>query len=285
MTHLAEPETAVPRWIALWPALMLGLFFLVPFGIMLSVSVAHRVEGGFFEPGFEWASYIRFLTPFFGRVLAVSLGISLAAAAICVVLAFPFTVFLATMSRTVQTRVLVVLLSVLSLSEVIIGFSLSTLLSQTAGIGNLFAAIGLIDAPRAYTPSLFALLTGLCYLGFPFAVLVLYAPVSRLDPEIVEAARVMGASAARAFFGVVVPLQRGALTGAFILVFVFTLGSYLLPQLLGRPEHWTLSVHITNQAIYQANLPFAAAMSVFLMLVALALVGLASLAGRDRGAA
>ena len=70
-----------------------------------------------------------------------------------------------------------------------------------------------------------------------------------------------------------------------IMVFIFALGSYLLPQILGRPQHWTLSVLITDQAIYQANLPFAAAMSVFLMLVALALVGLASLAGRDRGAA
>jgi putative spermidine/putrescine transport system permease protein len=274
----------VPRWIALWPALMLGLFFMVPFGIMLAVSFAARDAGGFYQPGFELTSYARFLAPFFGRVLAVSLGLSLGAAAICVLLAVPFTVFLATFGRRAQTRVLVVLLSVLSLSEVIIGFSLSTLLSQTSGVGNLLYSLGFIDAPRAYTPSLFALITGLCYLGFPFAVLVLYAPVSRLDPELVEAARTMGASGPCAFLGVVLPMLRGPVLGAFILVFVFTLGSYLLPQLLGRPEHWTLSVHITDQAVYQANLPFAAAMSVFLMLVALALVGLASLASSEKGA-
>jgi ABC-type spermidine/putrescine transport system, permease component I len=278
-------DTATPRWLGLWPAAMLTLFFLVPFGIMLAVSVAHRDVSGFYDWAFEWDSYARFLSGFFGKVMAVSLSVSLAAAAICVVLAFPFTVFLSGMGHKAQTRILVVLLSALALSEVIIGFSLSTLLSQTAGIGNLFHWLGLIDAPRAYTPSLFALITGLCYIGFPFAVLVLYPPVSRLDPEIVEAARVMGASGPRAFFGVIVPNLRGAIVGAFILVFVFTLGSYLLPQLLGRSEHWTLSVHITDQAIYQSNLPFAAAMSVFLMLVALALVGLASLAGRERGTA
>ncbi len=279
------PETATPRWLGLWPAAMLGLFFLVPFGIMLAVSVAHRDPSGFYEWGFELDSYARFMSGFFAKVMGVSLSVSLAAAAICVAIAFPFTVFLGSMSNRVQTWVLVILLSVLALSEVIIGFALSTLLSQTAGIGNLFHWLGLIDAPKAYTPSLFALITGLCYIGFPFAVLVLYPPVSRLDPEIVEAARVMGASGPRAFFGVIVPNLRGAIVGAFILVFVFTLGSYLLPQLLGRSEDWTLSVHITDQAIYQSNLPFAAAMSIFLMLVALALVGLASLAGRDRGAA
>lgn len=277
-------QTVAPRWLGLLPAAMLTLFFLAPFGIMLAVSVARRDASGFYEWGFDLGSYGRFLSAFFAKVMAVSLSVSLAAAAICVALAFPFTVFLASLGHRMQTVVLVVLLSVLALSEVIIGFSLSTLLSQTAGIGNLFYWLGLIEAPRAYTPSLFALITGLCYIGFPFAVLVLYPPVSRLDPEIVEAARVMGASGPRAFFGVIVPNLRGAIMGAFILVFVFTLGSYLLPQLLGRSEHWTLSVHITDQAVYQSNLPFAAAMSVFLMLVALALVGLASLAGRDRGA-
>ncbi len=280
----APSQTVAPRWLGLWPAAMLTLFFLAPFAIMLAVSVARRDASGFYEWGFDLGSYARFLSAFFAKVMAVSLTVSLTAAAICVALAFPFTVFLASLGHRMQTLVLVVLLSVLALSEVIIGFALSTLLSQTAGIGNLFHWLGLIDAPRAYTPSLFALITGLCYIGFPFAVLVLYPPVSRLDPEIVEAARVMGASGPRAFFGVILPNLRGAIMGAFILVFVFTLGSYLLPQLLGRSEHWTLSVHITDQAVYQANLPFAAAMSVFLMLAALALVGLASLAGRDRRA-
>ena len=51
--------------------------------------------------------------------------------------------------RRAQTAVLVALLSVLSLSEVILGFAVSTLLSQTAGLGNLLAALGLTEAPGA----------------------------------------------------------------------------------------------------------------------------------------
>ena len=49
--------------------------------------------------------------------------------------------------------------------------------------------------------------------------------------------------------------------------------------MLGRPQHWTLSVLITDQAIFQSNLPFAAAMAIFLMLVSLALVGLTMMIG------
>jgi len=120
----------------------------------------------------------------------------------------------------------------------------------------------------------------MCYLGLPYAVLVLYPPVSRLDPELGEAARMMGAAPFTAFRTVTVPLLRAPIFGALILVFVFTLGVYLLPQVLGRPQHWTLSVHITDQAIFQSNLPFAAAMAVLLLLVSLAMVGLTLLLGR-----
>ena len=280
MSTLSRKPTS--RWLPVVPTVWLLVFFLVPFAIMLSVSVAHRVPGGFYEPGFELDSYLRFFSVFFGRILLTSVLISASAAAICVLLAFPFTLSLARMKRRGQTVVLVILLSVLSLSEVIIGFSLSTLLSKTAGVGNLLALLGIIEESRAYTPSLFALMTGMCYLALPYSVLVLYPPVSRLDPELGEAARMMGASPFQTFRTVTLPMLRKPMVGALILVFVFTLGIYLLPQVLGKPQHWTLSVHITDQAIFQSNLPFAAAMAVLLLLVSLLMVGLSLLLGRDK---
>lgn len=267
---------------ALVPSAALAVFFVVPFAIMLAVSFFERVEGGLFEPSFELASYIRFLTPFFGGILLVSITLAASTAAVVVAVAFPFTCFMSRMRRRTQSAVLVFILSVLSLSEVIIGFAWSTLLSQTAGIGNLLALLGLIEGPKAYAPGLLALMLGLAYLGFPYAVLTMYPSVSRLDPELTEAARMSGASPVRAFFSVTLPIMRRTIIGALILVFVFTLGAYLLPQVLGRPRHWTLPVHITDQAIFQSNIPFAAAMAMFLLLVSLALVGLALAAGADR---
>ena len=80
-------------------------------------------------------------------------------------------------------------------------------------------------------------------------------------------------------FDIVIPPLRNTIVATLIMVFVFALGSYLLPQILGRPQHWTLSVLITDQAIYQSNMPFAAAMAVFLVLISLALVGLTLLVG------
>jgi putative spermidine/putrescine transport system permease protein len=267
-----------------FPAAMLFVFFVIPFGTMVAVSFYQRQQGAFYTPAFVFDNYERFLSLFFGRVLGFSLLLALGVALACLVFGLPFTYGLTRMRRSLQVFWLVALLSILSLSEVIVGFAWSTLLSRTAGITNLFVAVGLMDTAVALTPSLGALVVGTVYLAFPYTVLVLYPALARLDPTLVEAARTLGSSPTRAFLGVVVPALRNTLLATGIMVFVFALGSYLLPQLLGRPQHWTLSVLITDQAIYQSNMPFAAAMAVFLVLVSLSLVALVALVGRKEGA-
>jgi putative spermidine/putrescine transport system permease protein len=275
-----RPQRAREHAAAVYPALMLGAFFVIPFGIMLAVSFFHRVEGAFYEPGFELASYARFLSPFFLEALGFSLYVAALTAVLCVSAGFPFTYFLTRLGRRAQVALLVFMLSVLSLSEVIIGFAWSTLLSRTAGVSNLLVWAGMLSQPESWAPGFAALMCGLCYLAFPYTILVLYPTLSRLDPQVPEAARMLGASPVRTFFTIVVPMLRNAIVATSIMVFVFTLGVYLLPQLLGRPQHWTLSVLITDQAIYQSNLPFAAAMAVFLMVVSLSLVALTFMLGK-----
>ncbi|PRD44254.1 ABC transporter permease [Phyllobacterium phragmitis] len=274
------PRTLADYGPLFFPATMLTVFFVVPFGTMIAVSFFQRQQGGFYTPAFVWSNYERFLSVFFGNVLGFSLMLAITVAICCVVLALPFTYCLTRMSRRAQVLWLVGLLSVLSLSEVIIGFAWSTLFSRTAGITNLLVAIGIMDAPRALYPGFGAVLTGMVYQAFPYTVLVLFPALVRLDPTLTEAARTLGSSPLRAFFNVVVPALRNTIVATLIMVFIFALGSYLLPQILGRPQHWTLSVLITDQAIYQSNMPFAAAMAVFLVLVTLALVSLTLFIGR-----
>lgn len=278
------PKTALDYGPLAFPALMLGVFFAVPFGLMIAVSFFQRIEGGFYEPAFVLANYARFLSAFFGGVLGFSLLLAGVVAVVAVALAFPFTFFLTRSPRRTQIVWLVFLLSVLSLSEVIIGFAWSTLFSARSGLSNILVTLGMMKTPVSLAPSFGAVLTGIVYQAFPYAALVLYPALSRLDPTLMEAARTLGASPLKGFFTVVVPALRNTIVATVIMVFVFALGSYLLPQLLGRPQHWTLSVLITDQALYQSNMPFAAAMAVFLVLVSLGLVGLSLLIGKKESA-
>lgn len=265
-----------------YPALMLAVFFIIPFGIMVAVSFFHREPGGFYLPGFEFTNYQNLYTALFRRTLLFSLFIAGLSAAVCVSIGFPFTYFITRMRRRAQVVWLVFLMSVLSLSEVIVGFAWSLLLSRTAGLSNLLVWFGLMEKPVAWYPGFTALLLGICYLAFPYTVLVLYPPLSRLDPALPEAAQTLGASPIRTFFSVVVGSLRNAIVASFVMVFVFSLGVYLLPQILGRPKQWTLSVLITDQAIYQTNMPMAASMAIFFMLVSLLLVMLTMVIGKGK---
>jgi putative spermidine/putrescine transport system permease protein len=151
------------------------------------------------------------------------------------------------------------------------------LLGRAAGISNILVWLGVMGEARAYQPGFLAVLLGLCYIAFPYCVLTLYPSLSRLDRELTEAAETMGASPVRTFWSVVVPICRSIIVAGFLLVFVFTLGSYLIASILGRPEHWTLSVFISDQASFNANVPFAAAMAIFLTGLSLGVVGLVML--------
>ena len=254
------------------PTLYLVTFFLIPLVILLSISVSHRVPGAFYEPGFTMAHYARFISGFFGEILFNSILLSALASAAAILIMFPFTWILTRLSRFVQILILICILAVLSLSEVIVGFAWSTLLSKSAGISNLFVWLGIVENASSWTPSFTAVLSGLIYITLPYCFLVLFPVLSRIDPEFNEAAQTLGASPLKAFFTIIIPISRNAILASYIMGFVFTLGSFLIPNLLGRPQHWTLTVHITDQTIYQANMPFGSAMAMFLLFTAITLV-------------
>lgn len=256
------------------PVTVLAVFFLVPFGMMVAASFYRRIEGGFYEPAFLLDSWRRLFSEVFIERAAFSIGISLLAGALCIAIAFPFTYFLTRMRRRPHVALLILVLSALSLSEVIVGFTWSVLLGRAAGISNILVWLGLMDEAAAYQPGFVAVLLGLSYIAFPYCVLTLYPSLTRLDREVTEAAQTLGASPWRTFWTVVVPISRPIIMAGFLLVFVFTLGSYLIAAILGRPGHWTLSVFISDQASFNANVPFAAAMAIFLTALSLAVVGL-----------
>ncbi|MES0884400.1 ABC transporter permease [Roseibium sp. SCP14] len=278
---LSLPEiSSAKRWwwpdakttILIPPGIALIGLFLVPFLIMGAVSFYYRVPDGFYVPDFRLDNYLLFFDPIFLTALARSLILCATISVVCVSLAVPFTYIVSRMRRSAQVPIVILLLCILTLSEVILGFSWTILLSRTAGVSNLLVHLGMMDRAVALYPSAFAIVLAMLHFCFPFAVLTIYPPISRFDKSLPEAAATLGATPIWAFFSVVVPALRPTIISALVLVFVFALGAYLFPQMLGRPEDWTLSVLITDQAIYKSNIPFAAAMSVFLCIICLGLI-------------
>ncbi|MDP8983777.1 MAG: ABC transporter permease subunit [Pseudomonadota bacterium] len=248
-----------------WPTLALTGLVAVPFGLLVRISLASPDPSGMWTGAVTLDAYRDLLDGAFVRNLLYSLGLALLVAVASVAVGFSLTYFITRMRRQLQVVWLVFLLTTLSLSDVLIAFSWQVMLSKRAGLSNLFALMGMMDRPRSLAPNGAAVISNLIYLALPFTVLVLYPALSRLDSSLIEAARTLGATPYVAFRSVVVPASKRPLIVALVMSSVLTLGAYVAPIVLGKPEGWTVAVLIGNTALAGRNIPRAAAMALCLL--------------------
>lgn len=281
----------------LWAAVL--VFCLVPLFLVMIISFGHKIEGA----GWEWAltleNYQRFFvganwpterTSLYLGQIYWSMRYAVVAALLAVVTALPFTYLMTRQSRRAQAAWLVFLLATLSLSEVFIVMGWDIILSNNSGLPMLFAATGLTDwlketgwfdilrdwglaNPRnvKFKPSEVATVLTLSYLVWPYAVILLYPALSRLDPSLAEAARTMGARPWTVARTVILPSVRLPLIGTTLLLFVFLLGAYVAITVFADPSQHTTAVsvyeHVRGSTL---NAPFGAAQSVILLVTATA---------------
>ena len=254
----------------------------VPFVLLLKISVARHDPNGIALSGLTLHAYGALGEPELLGALLDSIQLAVIVGAVSVGLGYPLTWAIARMRRRLQVAWLVFLLATLSLSDVLIAFSWQVMLSKRIGLSNLFVALGLMDGPESLTPSGGAVIACLVYLVLPFTVLTLFPVFSRLDLDLIQAARTLGASPLRAFLSVVVPMTKGPAVIAFVMAMVLTVGAYVPPLVLGRPQSWPMAVLIGSTALAGHDLPRASAMSVFLLAATVLLALAAAQAARMR---
>lgn len=262
-----QTRTLAPRIIGGLAFATLTVFFLLPLLFMIVVSFYQPDPMGFYKETFVWENYAKFFSSFYYTVSFRSLTSSALGAVLVVVLAFPLVVFVSDLSRRMQLFWIILLLSLMCLSEVIIGFAWLILMSESAGLPRLLGAIGLWNNPRSLSPSFGAMMIGLVFLGFSIVALILYPSVARRDRSIEEAAITLGTPPSLVFFKVLIPIFRTSLLSVTLTMFVYLLGVFVMPTMLGRPQDWTMTVIISDKALGDANLPLGAALAVVMLIV------------------
>ena len=219
-----EPPRRIADYSPLaFPAVMLTVFFVVPFGIMVMVSFFRRQQGGFYTPDFVLESYGRFLSAFFGGSAELFAGAGGCVALICVVVGFPFTYELARAKRWVQVSWLVALLSVLSLSKdhrlrMVHAAVAHRRHFQPAGLAWHDGQAGGSDTELRRRPDRHGLS------GFSLYRAGALSGHGAARPDADGGGADAGIAPLKAFLTVVVPALRNTIVATFIMVFVFALG-------------------------------------------------------------
>lgn len=266
-TGMTQNGTLAPRIIGGLAFAALTVFFVIPLLFMIVVSFYQPDPMGFYTEAFVWDNYAKFFSSFYYTVSFRSLTSSAFGAVLVVALVFPLMLFVSDLSRRMQQFWIILLLSLMCLSEVIIGFAWLILMSESAGLPRLLGALGLWANPRSLSPSFGAMMIGLVFLGFSIVALILFPSIARRDRSIEEAAVTLGTPPSHVFFRVLIPVFRTSLLSVTLTMFVYLLGVFVMPTMLGRPQDWTMTVIISDKALGDANLPLGAALAVVMLIV------------------
>ena len=267
-------KASASHFIGIYPAFILCLFFIGPLFLMLGVSFFERDATAFFTPAFHFDNYEKFTSKRVLTTISRSLIQASVAAFFVSSLAFVTMLFVSDLSKRWQTFWVVLLLSLLCLSEVVIGFSWAIMFSEPSGIPKLLHVLGLWDDPRSLSPGFWAVQIGLINVGFSIVGLIVYPQLAGRDRTLEEAAGTLGTPPLKIFRKVLLPIYAPTCLIAFLTMFVYYLGAYVLPVMLGTPQDWNMTVLITDTAIRQFNLPLGAALSIGMMALSAVAFGL-----------
>ena len=247
----------------------LTLFFAIPLVIVLVYSFATRNRfGGTDLSGWNLDAYRKLGEPIVRDILFRSLWLAILTTVICLVIAYPFSYFLATRSPMVRNLMLVFVMIPFWSNFLVRNYAWRVILGNDGVLTNTSEALGFGTHELLFTQS--AVVLGLVYGFLPFMILPLYASIERIDLSLVEASRDLYASGWQTFRRVLLPLSLPGVIAGSILVFVPSLGAYVTPEILGGAKTTLLGSYIVTQFLTARNWPVGASLSFVLMAVMLA---------------
>ncbi len=247
------------------------LFFLVPTFTLVASSLydpAGSIATGY-PMAWAFSNYTEMINAY-GATFVRSFAYAFAATVVCVLLGFPLAYAIAFKAGRYRNLMLVAVIAPFFTSFLLRTLSWKLLLGDTSFLVDSLNALPFVDGVRLLaTP--FAVITGLAYNFLPFMVLPLYASLEKVDPRLMEAGQDLYASPLQTFRLVTLPLALPGLVAGTLLTFIPAAGDYINAELLGNPR--TRMVGNEIQDLFAAGaLPTAAAMSVSLMVIIVAMV-------------
>ncbi|HEY4345195.1 MAG TPA: ABC transporter permease subunit [Parvibaculum sp.] len=263
------------------PLIWLCLFFLLPFLIIMKISVSTQIiaippftplfdwSAGGWIPGLhiDWSNYsYLFEDQLYIGAYFNSVRISFISTCICILIAYPMAYGVARAPESWRNPLLLLIVLPFWTSLLLRVYAWIGLLKNNGIINNVLIWLGVINDPLPMMNNAFSVYVGIVYSYLPFMLLPLYAALSRLDFTLLEAASDLGASRTRAFLSITLPLSIPGVIAGAMLVFIPAVGEFVIPSLLGGTAVTMIGRVIWDEFFSNQAWPVASAVAVALML-------------------
>ena len=251
--------------------LYLTAFMTIPLLIVLSYAFLTRGRFGGVKLELTLSNFSKALDSTYLSILGNSVLIAGITTVLALALGYPTAYAITRLPSRWRTVALVLVVLPFWSNFLIRTYAWIVLLNSEGPVNSVLVNLGIVGAPLDLLYNRGAVVVGLLYAYLPLMILPVYAAIERVDPQLQEAARNLGAGKIRAFLDVTLPLTLpGAMIGA-IFVFVPSMGNFVVPELLGGGKTVMVGNLIRDQFLEARNWPFGAvlALSVVIFLVVL----------------
>jgi putative spermidine/putrescine transport system permease protein len=254
-------------WLALPPFVFLCVVFAYPLYTIIQQS--------FTEPTAGFGNYEKFFgTGVYVQVLIRTLVTSVLVTVICLLLGYPYAYLMTRVRPSVRRMLIFFVLVPLWTSLLVRTYAWTVILQDTGIINQVLMGLGIVDRPVHLIRTTTGVVIGMSQILLPFMVLPLYAQLRSIDGSFMRAAANLGARPSVAFLRIYLPLSLPGVAAGSLIVFIYALGFYITPALLGSPRQALLSQIIVTQVSQLLDFGFGSAMAGVLLMVTLLLVAL-----------
>ena len=262
--------------------IIIAVFVFAPLLIILIFSFLKTGPYGEILYSFSLENFKAVLGGGYGHVFLKSIYLALQTNMMCILIGYPIAYYIAIYGGK-RKVLLIFLIIVPSWSSYLIRlYALKTIVGREGFVNSILLSSGIISEPLHILFTPLAVTMGLVYAWLPFMILPIYASIEGLNRSVLEAATDLGATPFRRFFRVILPLTKGGLIAGSILVFIPTVGEWLVPHILGGSKIMMAGSLVALKFTMIGDIPGGSSLSIMLAATLILILYLAiKWGGRD----
>ena len=246
------------------------LLIVLPLALILLYSITTG-DNSLITIHFTLDNFRKISDPIYLNVFIKSLQMGLITMGVCLVLAYPMAYIISKFDESSQNILILLVTIPMWINTLLRTYAWISLLSDNGIINSLFKLLGLNQQTMMYTN--FSVVMGLVCDLLPFMVIPIHTSLAKMDHSLVEAASDLGANRFQTFTKVILKLSLPGVINGVSMVFLLSISSFVIPQLLGGHQFVLIGNLIENQFISVGDWNFGSSISVFLAVIILAMMG------------
>lgn len=246
------------------------LLIVLPLALILLYSITTG-DNSLITIHFTLDNFRKISDPIYLNVFIKSLQMGLITTGVCLVLAYPMAYIISKFDESSQNILILLVTIPMWINTLLRTYAWISLLSDNGIINSLFKLLGLNQQTMMYTN--FSVVMGLVCDLLPFMVIPIHTSLAKMDHSLMEAASDLGANRFQTFTKVILKLSLPGVINGVSMVFLLSISSFVIPQLLGGHQFVLIGNLIENQFISVGDWNFGSSISVILAVIILAMMG------------